>query len=202
VAGQNSPRQGWIYKIDPYRVSLKCSRGHKHIYNLISPGEVECQTTSCSSIINSSRVLRGTHPYIIWTSEQFLSESNYIQTFTAIPLTSQTTSVGLPTTYPITNTARNGLDKKSYALVHQICIVDGNCFKDESGNWFSRCGQLDAKDKTEIQERLKYYLNFDSILSEDWFKKNATPEVIKKLFGYLSDSKKNETIEDLLENIE
>jgi mRNA interferase MazF len=190
VAGQNSPRQGWIYKIDPYRVSLKCSKEHQHIYNLISPGEVECQTTSCSSIINSSRVLRGTHPYIIWTSEQFLSESNYIQTFTAIPLTSQTTSVGLPTTYPITNTVKNGLDKKSYALVHQICIVDGNCFKDESGNWFSRCSQLDAKDKTEIQERLKYYLNFDSILSEDWFKKNATPEIIKKLFGYLSDSEK------------
>jgi len=74
VAGQK-PRQGWIYWINPYRVSLRCKLGHVHIYNLDEPGEVECQ--SCKENINSSRVFRGTHPYIIWTSDQFQDESGY-----------------------------------------------------------------------------------------------------------------------------
>ncbi|WP_235335352.1 MULTISPECIES: hypothetical protein [Aphanizomenon] len=98
MAGQR-PRQGWIYWINPYKVSLRCKLGHVHIYNLDEPGEVECQT--CSENINSSRVFRGTHPYIIWTSDQFQDESGYIATFSVIPLTSQTTFNGLPTTYPI-----------------------------------------------------------------------------------------------------
>ncbi|MBD2513343.1 type II toxin-antitoxin system PemK/MazF family toxin, partial [Nostoc muscorum FACHB-395] len=126
MAGQR-PRQGWIYSINPYRVSLRCKLGHVHIYNLDEPGEVECQT--CTENINSSRVFRGIHPYIIWTSDQFQDESGYIATFCVIPLTSQGTFNGLPTTYPINSTSRNGLDKSSYALVHQICTVDANCFK-------------------------------------------------------------------------
>jgi mRNA interferase MazF len=62
VAGQR-PRQGWIYFINPYRVSLQSKSGHVHIYNLDEPGELECQT--CSDNINSSRVFRGTHPYMV-----------------------------------------------------------------------------------------------------------------------------------------
>jgi mRNA interferase MazF len=201
VAGQR-PRQGWVYMINPYRVSLRCHDGHQHIYSLDAPGEVECQTGACSLTINSSRVFRGTHPHIIWTSDQFQDTSGYIQTFTVIPLTSQTTFTGLPTTYPITNTSRNGLDKKSYALVHQICTIDGNCFKDSSGDWLSRDGQLDANDKAEIKQRLKFLLGFDNDPSEDWFKQNVSPEFVQKLFGYLSDSEKNSLLDSLLDNLD
>lgn len=188
--------------INPYRVSLRCSSGHIHFYTLDAPGEIECRTVSCSLTINSSRVFRGTHPHVIWTSNQFQDESGYIQTFTAIPLTSQTTFSGLPTTYPITNTARNGLSKKSYALVHQICTVDGNCFKDASGGWLEREGHLDQKDRSEIAKRLKFFLGFDNDLNEDWFKKNASPELVQKIYGYLSDSEKGALLESLIDDLE
>lgn len=188
--------------INPYRVSLRCSSGHIHIYNLDEPGDIECRTVSCSLRINSSRVWRGTHPYIILTDGKFQDESGYIQTFTAIPLTSQTTFSGLPTTYPINNTARNGLSKKSYALVHQICTVDGNCFKDASGTWLEREGQLDPKDKSEITKRLKFFLGFDNSPDDDWFKQNASPELVQKIYGYLSDAEKNALLESLLGDLE
>lgn len=201
MAGQR-PRQGWVYMINPYRVSLRCSSGHLHIYDLDAPGEIECKTFSCTLTINSSRVFRGTHPHIIWTSDEFQDESGYIQTFTAIPLTSQTTFSGLPTTYPINNTVKNGLSKKSYALVHQICTVDGNCFKDTSGNWLEREGQLEPKDKDEIAKRLKFFLGFDSSPDEDWFRQNASPELVQKIYGYLSDAEKNSLLESLLDDLE
>ncbi|MBD2133540.1 MULTISPECIES: type II toxin-antitoxin system PemK/MazF family toxin [unclassified Sphaerospermopsis] len=198
MAGQK-PRQGWIYWINPYRVSLRCKLGHVHIYNLDEPGEVECQT--CKENINSSRVFRGTHPYIIWTSDQFQDESGYIATFSVIPLTSQTTFNGLPTTYPINRTARNGLDKNSYVLVHQICTVDANSFKDSSENWLNRIGQLDKPDKEAIEERLKYFLNIQDNPSEDWFAQNASPEIVKKVFDYLSEEDKSSVIEELINNL-
>ncbi len=113
MAGQKPkrPQQGWIYFINPYRVSLSCNFRHVHIYELNEPGEVECKT--CQDTINSSRVFRGEHPHIIWTSDEFQDQSGYITTFSAIPLTSQTTYTGLPTTLPINPTQKNGLDKKS-----------------------------------------------------------------------------------------
>jgi mRNA interferase MazF len=129
------PRQGWIYFINPYRLSLRCKLGHYHIYHLDEPGEIYCKTNFCMQIINSSRVFRGEHPYIIWTSDKFQDNSDYIDTFTVIPLTSSTRErdKGLPTAYPINATVRNGLDKQSFALVHQICTVDANCFNDSCG---------------------------------------------------------------------
>ncbi len=198
MAGQR-PRQGWIYSINPYRVSLRCKLGHVHIYNLNEPGEVECQT--CTENINSSRVFRGIHPYIIWTSDQFQDESGYIATFSVIPLTSQATFNGLPTTYPINSTSRNGLDKSSYALVHQICTVDANCFKDSSANWLERIGQLDKADREAVEERLKYFLNIQENASEDWFAQNASPELLKKVFDYLPEHTKDLAIEELINNL-
>ncbi|NET72635.1 MAG: type II toxin-antitoxin system PemK/MazF family toxin [Sphaerospermopsis sp. SIO1G2] len=198
MTGQK-PRQGWIYWINPYRVSLRCKLGHVHIYNLDEPGEVECQT--CQEKINSSRVLRGTHPYIIWTSDQFQDESGYIATFSVIPLTSQTTFNGLPTTYPINPTSRNGFDKNSYVLVHQIYTVDANCFKDSSGNWLKRIGQLDKADKKAIEERLKYFLNIQDNPSEDWFARNASPDIVEKVFDCLSEEDKSSVIEDLINKL-
>lgn len=153
MAGQR-PRQGWIYFINPYKISLRCGLGHTYFYELTEPSEVDCQHPSCNCKINSSRVFRGEHPYIIWTSDQFQDESNYIQTFTVIPLTSSTRDVGLPTTYPLTPNQKNGLDKKSYGLIHQMIAVDGNCFKDLAGNWINRVGQVEKADKDGIEERL------------------------------------------------
>jgi mRNA interferase MazF len=202
MVGQR-PRKGWIYMIDPYRVSLRCSDGHQHIYDLEKPGEVNCRTLSCALQINSSRVFRGVHPHVIWTSEEFQQDANnYVQTFTAIPLTSQTTSLGLPTTYPIVNTSRNGLTSKSFALVHQICTVDGNSFKDSKGDWLNRLGQLDSKDKTEINRRLNYFLGMDNDPSEDWFRKNATPELVQKIYGYIPKEDRAFLLENLLDELQ
>lgn len=185
--------------ISPYRVSLTCKAKHTYIYNLDEPGEIPCKIESCSLTINSSHVFRGTHPYVIWTSDQFQYDSSYIKTFIAIPLTSKTTFAGLPTTYPITKTARNSLMEKSYALVNQICTVDSACFKDKDDCWIERIGQLDQKDKNGIEERLKYVLNINEEPSEDWFKKNTSPELIKRLYSYLPASIQEEALEDLLD---
>lgn len=125
MAGQK-PRQGWIYVINPAQVCLRCKAGHIHSYELPQSGDLQCKTNSCNFTLNSSRVFRGRHPYLIWTSNPFQDESGYLATFTVIPLTSQDTFKGLPTTYPINSTARSGLDRNSLALVHQISTVDAN----------------------------------------------------------------------------
>ncbi|MDZ7957880.1 MAG: type II toxin-antitoxin system PemK/MazF family toxin [Aulosira sp. DedQUE10] len=200
----HKPRQGWIYFINPYRVSLRCKLGHIHIYNLDESGEISCKTTSCTQIINSSRVLRGEHPYIIWTSDKFHDDLNYIATFTVIPLTSSTRErdKGLPTAYPINATIRNGLDKQSFALVHQICTVDANCFKEPKGDWSNRVGQIDKPDKEAIEERLKYFLNIPENPSDDWFVKNASPELLKKVFDNLPEDSKQWALEKLIDNLD
>jgi mRNA interferase MazF len=203
VAGQK-PRQGWIYFINPHRVSLRCKLGHLHIYNLNEPAEISCKTTSCTQIINSSRVFRGEHPYIIWTSDKFPDDFNYIDTFTVIPLTSSTRErdKGLPTAYPINATIKNGLDKQSFALVHQVCTVDANCFKDAKGDWLNRIGQIDKPDKEAVEERLKYFLNIQENPSDDWFLKNASPELLQKVFDNLPKDTKNLALEKLIDNLD
>lgn len=94
------------------------------------------------------------------------------------------------------------MDRKSYALVHQICTVDSRCFKDSSDDWLQRGGQLDLKDKDEITKRLKFFLGFDSSPDEDWFKQNASPELVQKIYGFLSDAEKNSLLESLLDDLE
>ncbi|MBW4667455.1 MAG: type II toxin-antitoxin system PemK/MazF family toxin [Cyanomargarita calcarea GSE-NOS-MK-12-04C] len=198
------PRQGWIYFINPYRVYLRCKLGHHHIYNLDEPGEISCKTTSCTQIINSSRVFRGEHPYIIWTSDKFPDDFNYIETFTLIPLTSSTRErdKGLPTAYPINATVKNGLNKQSFALVHQICTVDANCFKDAKGDWLNRIGQIDKSDKEAVEERLKYFLNIQENPSDDWFMRNASPELLKQVFDNLPEDSKQSALEELIDNLD
>ena len=201
MSGQK-PLQGWIYKINPHSVSLQCRSGHIHLYELKEPGEfVNCKQTSCTLEINSSRVFRGYHPYIIWTGDQFQNESSYIQTFTVIPLTSKETYKGLPTTYPVNSTSKNGLEKTSYALVHQICTVEANCFKDSEGNWLQRIGQLGKEDRTSIQERLKYFLGIKDVISEDWLANNSSPELVEKILDYLPEDTRILIIEKLIDNL-
>jgi mRNA interferase MazF len=201
VAGQR-PKQGWIYMINPYRVSLRCKMGHIHFYDLIEPGEVECQTAFCSLTINSSHVFRGAHPHIIWTSDEFETETNYsVKTFTTIPLTSKTTFTGLSTTYPIVSNSKNGLTAKSYALINQISTIDGNCLKKADGNWLERMGQLELRDKTEIEQRLKFSLGLSSSTTDD-FIRSMTPELFKKAYGYLPDDLKMKALEDLIDGVD
>ncbi len=178
----SKPRQGWIYFIKPERVSLRCQLGHYHMYNLEKLGDISCKTNSCKQIIDSRRVIHGEQPYVIWISDKFPPDFNYVDTFTVIPLISsnQEKHKGLPTAYPINATARNGLNKYYFALVHQICAVDDSCFKDVKG-WVNRVGQIDKPDKEAIEERLYYFLNI-SESSDDWFVKNASPEILKKVF--------------------
>jgi len=200
VAGQK-PRQGWIYYINPHRVFLRCKQGHPYLYHLPEPGKVECQDPSCKLQINSSRVFRGGHPYIIWTSNQFQAGFNYIDTFTVIPLTSSSRErdKGLPTAYPVRATSRNSLDKDSFALVHQLCTVDANSFKNENENWLMRIGQLDKQDKEAIEERLKFFLGVNKDPSEDWFAQNASPELLKKVYFYLSEDDQIRSLEELID---
>lgn len=200
MAGQR-PKRGWIYKINPYRVSLRCKSGHNHIYNLTEPGEVECETASCSLMINSSRILRGYHYYIIWINNEIDVEYS-MQTFTAIPLTSTRTLSGSPTVYPIVNNSKNGLKNISYALIHQFCTIDGNCFKNSDGDWLTRIGQLESRDRNEIEERLKFILGFSNELTDDWFRQNVNPEFFKKAFGFLADDLKMKTLEDLIDEVQ
>jgi mRNA interferase MazF len=91
----------------------------------------------------------------------------------------------LPTAYPINSTSKNGLDRNSLALVHQICTVDANCFKDSQGNWFERVGQVDKGDKESMEERLRYFLNLGNDSSDDWLMNNVSVEVLEKVFDYL-----------------
>jgi mRNA interferase MazF len=198
----NKPRHGWIYFINPVRVSLRCQLGHYHIYDLDKPGEIFCKTTSCRQIINSSRVFRGEQPYIIWTSEQFPNIFHYLENFTLIPLTSSTRDKGLPTAYPINATIRNGLDKQSTALVHQICTVDANCLKDAKGDWLNRVGQIDKSDKDALEERLKYFLNIRENPNYDWFMKNTSPELLKKVFDNLPEDSQKSVLEELIDNLD
>ncbi|MFN7715922.1 MAG: type II toxin-antitoxin system PemK/MazF family toxin [Pseudanabaenaceae cyanobacterium] len=201
MAGQR-PRHGWIYMVNPSVVSLSCHNGHQYLYDLSQP-EVDCKHSGCNQKINPSRVFRGTHPYVIWSSDEFQDDTNHIRTFTVIPLTSQTTFAGLPTTYPITKTGTNGLTAStSYALVHQICTIDGNCFKDGMGNWLIRMGQLSANDKEEINRTLAYYLAFAPNASDDWFRKNASPQLVQKVYSYLSSAEKESLLETLLDKLD
>ncbi len=194
-------RKGWIYYVDPHQVILQCRQHHIYRYNLPKPGKVECKHPSCKQEINSSRVFRGNHPYIIWMSEEFQDQHKSIQTFTAIPLTSSERVKGLPTTYPINPNSRNGLDRKSFALVHQICTIDAHCFKNVDG-WLKRIGQLDKSDKKAIEERLRYYLDINNNPTQDWFMQNASPELVEKIYSYLSEEEQIQTLETLISKID
>jgi mRNA interferase MazF len=146
--------------------------------------------------INSSRVIRGTHPYIIWMSDEVMVHS--LQTFVVIPLTSKDTYIGLPTTYPIRMDSKNGLEKKSYALVHQITTIDANCLKDANGKWLGKRGVLGTDDRKEIRNRLRYSLSLSTDLSEDWFAANASQELIQNLFERLPADEQDDLLDKLI----
>jgi mRNA-degrading endonuclease toxin of MazEF toxin-antitoxin module len=142
--------------------------------------------------------LRGSHPHLVWTSEQFQNDSDNIQTFAIIPLSSKETYKGLPTVYPINPTQRNDLEAQSYALVHQIYTVDSNCLKDSDHHWLKRIGQLDKSDKEAIEKRLHYFLVIQDNPDSDWFCQNVSPELAKQVFYQLAADERNNLIDEFL----
>ena len=141
---------------------------------------------------------------LLETIDEFQDKSGYkAPFFSVIPLTSEKNQTGLhtglPTTLPINPTQKNGLDKKSYALVHQLFAVEANCFKDKAGNWLERTGQLEKADKDAIDERLKFHLGLIDNPSDEWFIKNANIETLKKVFYLLPDKEKSQAIEELID---
>lgn len=202
MAGK-TPRQGWIYLVNPQKVSIRRQHNHNQIYDLNEPDKMECKTLDCKLTVNYSRVLPGEHHYLFWEIDQVQDKSESLQTFTVIPLTFQTTCKGLPTAYPINSTSKNGLDRNSLALVHQICTVDANCFKDSQGNWLDRVGQVDKGDKESIEERLKYFFNLGNDSSDDWLMNNVSVEVLEKVFDYLpQDMTKKIDLEKVISDLE
>lgn len=197
MAGQK-PRPGWIYMIDPKRVVLKRSLGHEQIYDISGPEELNCSHSQCTQKINSSRVMRGTHLHIVW------SEYNHgkFHLYHAIPLTSKETFRGLPTAYPIKANSRNGLACNSLALVHQLTPIDLECFKETSGDWMKRIGLINADEKKDIEERLRLALSLPSDPNEDWFIRNASPELLEKVFMQIEPSQREGVISRLIDKLD
>jgi mRNA interferase MazF len=195
------PRKGWIYFIDPHKLILECGSKHKYPYKLDVPGDVECKHPQCKNKVNSSRIFRGEHPYVIWSNDGFHDDSGYIKTFNAIPLTSQETFKGLPTSYPINPTSQNGLTKKGYLLIHQMCCIEANCFKKLGETiWMDRIGQLNQPDKNEIEKRIIYFLGLENSI-EDWFINNADSSILEKIFDKQPQDKKEAIVNNLLNKI-
>ena len=193
-----NPTQGNIYFIDPKFVYLKCKDDHEHHYDISSKDSIECKEHDCYLTINSSQIMRGEHPYIVWSN---FYKPPLINLYYVIPLTSQDTFNGLPTTYAIKPSKDNNLTKKGYALIHQLTTVDAACFKDINGDWIERRGKIDKDQKEDIKKRLINLLNLPSEPNDDWLKNNASPELIKKISIYLTSEELKETTEFLVDKI-
>lgn len=176
--------------VDPGRVVLKCKSGHEQIYDISGPRELDCSHSSCTLKINSSRVMRGYHPYIVWSDYSY----GKFHLYHAIPLTSKDTFRGLPTAYPIKMNLRNGLTCNSLALVHQLTTIDVESFKDSNGDWMHRLGVINLDEKRDLEDRLRLALNLSNCPSEDWFAQNASPELLERVFVQIDPSQREEAI--------
>lgn len=190
------PRLGWIYFVNPHVVVKKCRAGHISTYHLEAPGFELCKKKGCNEEVNTSHIQRGEHPYIIWTS-QLLQDAagSSLKTFIVIPLTSQTTFTGLPTTYPLAPNAENGLSRKSYALISQMQSLDASCLRDRDGNWKEKVGVLGKKDKDRIHKRICFALDTPK---DDSFMGDNPQAKIKDLFQQVPEDGRSSLIEELI----
>lgn len=184
--------------INPSRVVLKCGLGHKNVYDISGAKELNCSDSSCNSKINASQVMRGIHPYIVWSDFTY----GKFHLYHVIPLTSQETFKGLPTSYPIKANSRNGLTRNSLALVHQLTVIDPECFKDNNGNWMTRRGIINVDEKKDLEERVKLALNLPNHPSEDWFTRNASPELLEKILMLIPPSQQQEALLRLIDKLD
>lgn len=197
-AKNRRPQQGWIYTIDPHQIVIECKAKHRNMHDLVGVLPTTCP--DCGQEINPCRVFRYRHPHIVWSSDELTQSLKSIETFVVIPMTSQERYTGLPSVYPITPSVKNGLKKKSYALTHQIYTVDANHFKDLLGGWRQREGQIDKKDKQGIGECIEYTLGCPPP-GEDWFRDNASREMLDLIWPNLSQTDREKFLSDKLEEL-
>jgi mRNA interferase MazF len=57
------------------------------------------------------------------------------------------------------------------------------------------------EDYEELREKLKYSLGLSSEPTDEWLRENASPELFKKFYGYLSDSEKITLLKNLLKDL-
>ncbi len=144
--------------------------------------------------INPSTILRGQHPHIIVSIKA--EAAGLAQ---AIPMSSSDRDAGLPTTYPIKAMTRNGLDKHSFALVHQITTLDLRALRQPDGSWMERMGQLEKRDKDAIQERLLFLLDLQP--EEDWFLERMTFNLAEQALERLPPEERQRLLERQLDKL-
>jgi mRNA interferase MazF len=186
------PIRGNIYMVDPNRLVLTCQIGHRHAYDLLGDTSISCAEPGCDWSIQKTKIMAGFHPYIIWTDLEY---GNNFHLYYAIPLTSKSTFEGLPTAIPIVRDIGNGLDKNSFALIHQITPINSECFRDIQGQWLERKGRLSTKQMKRLEEQLQRFWMISMSMDEDWFKKNASLELTQAIFTNLSVADREAFIE-------
>jgi mRNA interferase MazF len=177
------PTRGSIYMVDPNLLVLSCKAGHRHSYDILGGTTTGCAEPSCAERVQTTKIMAGTHPHLIWRSLEY---GNNFHLYYAIPLTSQTTFNGLPTAIPIRRDSGNGLDKDSFALIHQVTPVNSECFRDSQGQWIERMGRLGKKSMDRLEEQLKKFWLISMSMDEDWFRQNASLAMCQTIFGNLS----------------
>ncbi len=191
--------------ISPSIVVKTCKLKHRHNYRIADISEQPCQTAGCTAHVNPSRVFRETsgktvHPYLVWTADDVIEQaSGSAAVVTVIPMTSSEAHRGHPSSYPIQPNTTNGLSSISFALCHQILTVDLDAFKDPTGLWKPRLGQVEIQDRREIAARLAAHLGFETDefteamtnkSVSDWFQDRTAEEQMTLLEELLNLSKK------------
>jgi mRNA interferase MazF len=184
--------------VDPDRLVLTCQMGHRHSYDILGGTTTRCAEPSCTESIQTTKIMAGRHPHLIWTSLEY---GNNFHLYYAIPLTSQNTFTGLPTAIPIRSDSGNGLAKDSFALIHQITPINSECFRDSQGQWIERTGRLSPKYMERLEEQLKRFLMISMGMDDNWFKQNASIELCQIIFGNLSFADQEEFLKWGLDKI-
>ena len=78
-------------------------------------------------------------------------------------------------------------------------LASGFDAPDKQGDWRNRIGQIDKSDKETVEERLKYLLDIPQNPSDDWFRKNASPELLKKIYDDLTEDDKQSVKDSLID---
>lgn len=166
---------------DPNTVYVTCWKcTQRHGYEVA--GIRHCQTPNCDNAnINVSHVQRRKRPYLVWTANKAIDRHHAV--IHVIPLTSSSDAEhvkGLPSTYPIRPSSKNGLTVKSFALVHQLTAVDARCLQKPKPNgngfdWMERIGNIDRNDRSQIAERIRELFLPEE---DDWFVPLMRPEHI------------------------
>lgn len=181
--------------INPRNVVLSCKSHHRQVYLLPDSDFVACRHPGCNHRINSSHITRGTHPYVYWACEE---QTGVVS---VIPLTSQNTFVGIPSTSVIKSNERNGLSKDSLALIFQLTTINISCLKDTNGGWLKRMGGLTKKEKEAIQERLLYWIRPEDAGS-DWFLSSASATDLERASLRLTPDERERLVNVLIDSLE